>query len=240
MSFHSRPIIWIGVTNRKRSNQSQIVGFSPNWKIIWHLFYATLSFVHHFVAICELQLELYSGKAHIGANLRWPLWPLPLTFDLLYGHNTFVNGKNSWTFHYDTMTGTLWKRCDRRTDGKDRSYSCLVAAKKDNTQNYDRHRHLKFVNPCILSCNRLCRHVWNVLGRYLLCMDAWHFINKTFISIYFIKFPDLSLKYHSDLYSYRKNQDFVYGKGSTTVLGKNKIQSNASCGKKKTPHKLPS
>ena len=113
---------------------------------------------------------------------------------------------------------------DRRADGKDRSYSCLVAAKKDNTPNYDRHRHLKFVNPCILSCNRLCRHVSNVLGGYLLCMDAWHFINKTFISIYFIKFPDLSLKYHSDLYSYGKNQDYVYGKGSTMVLGKNKIR----------------
>ena len=144
-----------------------------------------------------------------------------LTF---YMDNTFVNGKNSWTFHYDTMTGTLWKSCDRRTDRKDHSYSCLVPAKKDNTQNYDRHRHLKFVNPCILSCNRLCRHVWNVLGRYLLCMDAWHFINKTFISIYFIKFPDLTLKFHSDLYSYRKNQDCVYGKGSTMVLGKNKIR----------------
>ena len=80
------------------------------------------------------------------------------------------------------------------------------------------------MNPCILSCDRLCRHVWNVLGRYLLCMDAWHFINKTSISIYFIKFPDLSLKYHSDLYSYRKNQDYVYWKGSTLVLGKNEIR----------------
>ena len=55
-------------------------------------------------------------------------------------------------------------------------------------------------------------------------MDAWHFINKTSISIYFIKFPDLSLKYHSDLYSYRKNQDYVYWKGSTLVLGKNEIR----------------
>ena len=161
-----------------------------------------------------------------------------LTF---YMDNTFVNGKNSWTFHYNTMTGTLWKRCDRRTDGKDRSYSCLVAAKKDNTQNYDRHG---FVNPCILSCNRVCRHVWNVSGRYLLCMDAWHFINKTFISIYFSKFPDLSLKCYSDLYSYRKNQDYVYGKGSTMVLGKNNIRFEKYTVKrimwKKTPHTLPS
>ena len=51
-------------------------------------------------------------------------------------------------------------------------------------------------------------------------MDAWHFINKTFISIYFIKLPDLSLKYHSELYSYRKNQDYVYGKGVQWYLEK--------------------
>ena len=28
------------------------------WKTIGHLFYATSSFVHHFIAICELKLEL--------------------------------------------------------------------------------------------------------------------------------------------------------------------------------------
>ena len=41
------------------------------------------------------------------------LWPLTLTFctDI-----TFVNRNNSWKFQYDTMTGTLSKRCDRRTD----------------------------------------------------------------------------------------------------------------------------
>ena len=69
------------------------------------------------------------------------------------------------------------------------------------------------VSLCVLSCNRLYKHVWNALGRYLLCMNAWHFIYKIFGWIYFIKFPDVSLKYHSDLYSYRnKNQDYVYGK----------------------------
>ena len=146
---------------------------------------------------------------------------------------------DSWPFIWTTilsMVKTLehfimirWQEhCEKVVTGGRTERTVHIAAwsqlKKDNTPNYDRHRHLKFVNPCILSCNRLCRHVWNVLGRYLLCMDAWHFINKTFISIYFIKFPDPSLKYHSDLYSYRKNQDYVYGKGSTMVLGKNKIR----------------
>ena len=44
--------------------------FSPSDLEIWwmtqkigHLFYATLSFVHHFVAIGEYKLELQSGNA---------------------------------------------------------------------------------------------------------------------------------------------------------------------------------
>ena len=33
------------------------------WKTIGHLFYATSSFVHHFIAISEFNLELQSGNA---------------------------------------------------------------------------------------------------------------------------------------------------------------------------------
>ena len=58
------------------------------------------------------------------------LWPLTMTFCM---DITFVNGNNSWKFHDDPMTGTLWKRChrrtDRQTDGQKCSYSCLVTAK---------------------------------------------------------------------------------------------------------------
>ena len=38
------------------------------WKTIGHLFYATSSFVQHFVAIGEFKLELESGNAHSGSN----------------------------------------------------------------------------------------------------------------------------------------------------------------------------
>ena len=38
-------------------------------KTIGHLFYATSSFVHHFVAIGEFKLELQSGNAQSGSNL---------------------------------------------------------------------------------------------------------------------------------------------------------------------------
>ena len=51
--------------------------FSPCDPEIWrmtrntiqHLFYATLSFLHHFVAIGEFKLELQSGNAKFGSNL---------------------------------------------------------------------------------------------------------------------------------------------------------------------------
>ena len=38
------------------------------WKTIGHLFYATSSFVQHFVAIGEFKLELQSGNAQSGSN----------------------------------------------------------------------------------------------------------------------------------------------------------------------------
>ena len=37
-------------------------------KTIGHLFYATSSFVHHFIAIGEFKLELQSGNAQSGSN----------------------------------------------------------------------------------------------------------------------------------------------------------------------------
>ena len=41
------------------------------WKTIWRLFYATSTFVHHFVAIGELKMELQSGNAHLGQIRRF-------------------------------------------------------------------------------------------------------------------------------------------------------------------------
>ena len=38
------------------------------WKTIGHLFYATSSFVHDFVAIGEFKLQLQSGNAQSGSN----------------------------------------------------------------------------------------------------------------------------------------------------------------------------
>ena len=54
------------------------------WKMIGHLFYATSSFVHHFVAIGDFKLELQSGNAQFGSNstIFRAVWPWNLTDDL--------------------------------------------------------------------------------------------------------------------------------------------------------------
>ena len=54
------------------------------WKTIGHLFYATSSFVHHFVAIGEFKLELQSGNAQSRSNstIFRAVWPWNLTDDL--------------------------------------------------------------------------------------------------------------------------------------------------------------
>ena len=54
------------------------------WKSIGHLFYATSSFVHHFVAIGEFKLQLQSGNAQFGSKSKNFLaaWPWNLRDDI--------------------------------------------------------------------------------------------------------------------------------------------------------------
>ena len=92
-SFHSHWWIQTGVTVRKPLIWVNIDAFLSRvtlkfdgWpsKIIGHLFYATSSFVQHFVAIGEFKLELESGNAQSGSNstLFRAVWPWNLTDDL--------------------------------------------------------------------------------------------------------------------------------------------------------------
>ena len=92
-SFHSHRWIQAGVTVRKRPIWVKIDDFFSRvtlkfegwpWKTIGHLFYATSSFMHHFVAIGEFKLELQSGNTHSGSNstLFRAVWPWNLTDDL--------------------------------------------------------------------------------------------------------------------------------------------------------------
>ena len=76
----------IAATGLVISNWIQIVNFSARvtvkfygWpcKTIGHLFYATSSFVHHFLPIGEFKLELQSGNAQFGSKstIFWAVWP---------------------------------------------------------------------------------------------------------------------------------------------------------------------
>ena len=92
-SFRSHWWIQTGVTVRKRQIWVKFDDcFSRvtlkfdwwSWKTIGDLFYATLSFVHHFVPIFEFKLELQSGNAQFGSKSTtfWAVWPSNLTDDL--------------------------------------------------------------------------------------------------------------------------------------------------------------
>ena len=127
-SFRSHWWIQTGVTVRKWPIWVKMEFFSAvtltldgwPWKnnrahLLW---YFTLCALFR-LAICEFKLELQSGNAHIGAKfvLTGELDFCPQTFTVCRDI-TFVNGNNSWQFPADTITGTLWKRCDRRTGGQ--------------------------------------------------------------------------------------------------------------------------
>ena len=92
-SFQSHQWIQTGVAVRKRSIRVKIDNFFHRvtwkfevwpWKTIGHLFYATSSFVHHFIIIGEFKLELQSGNAQFGSKstiffsrvtLQFDVWP---------------------------------------------------------------------------------------------------------------------------------------------------------------------
>ena len=92
-SFHShrwiqawftvrKPPIWVKFDDFKSRATLKFDGWPC--KTIGHLFYATSSFVHHFVPIGEFKLELQSGNAQFGPNstIFRAVWPWNLTDDL--------------------------------------------------------------------------------------------------------------------------------------------------------------
>ena len=71
-----------------------------NLKTIGHLFYATSSFVHHFVTIGEFKLELQSGNGQFGSKstiffsrvtLQFDIWPWKTIGHLFYATSSFVH-----------------------------------------------------------------------------------------------------------------------------------------------------
>ena len=75
-------LIWVKIDDFFSRVTLQFDGWP--WKTIRHLFYATSSFVRHFVVIGEFKLELQSGNPQFGSNsmIFRALWPCNLTDDL--------------------------------------------------------------------------------------------------------------------------------------------------------------
>ena len=79
------------------------------WKTIGHLFYATSSFVHHFVAIGEFKLELQSGNTQIGSKsvIFLAVWPWNLTDDLENNRAPFLSNIKLYApFHHQMWIRT--------------------------------------------------------------------------------------------------------------------------------------
>ena len=91
-SFRSHWWIQTGVTVLKRPIGVTLNDFLSHvtfkldrwpWKTIGHLFYDTLSFVHHFNAIGKFKLKLQSGNAQFGSkSTTLAVWPRNFTDDL--------------------------------------------------------------------------------------------------------------------------------------------------------------
>ena len=134
-SFHSHLWIQTGVTVRKRPIWVKIGNFSSPvtlkfdgwpWKIVGHIFYATSSFVHLFIAVGEFKLELQSGNARIWAKfvlisvtLTFDLWrPLPFAWTPLL--SMVITSENfmmtKWQKHCEK--GVTDGRTDRQKDTK--------------------------------------------------------------------------------------------------------------------------
>ena len=124
-SFRSHRWIptWVTVGNTQFTSKSAIL--CPVWP--WNLTddlekqYGTFSvLLQDWCIISEPSVNLNFSYSPETAKLGFDLYDLdlwPLTFTVCMDI-TFVNGNNSRKFHDDKMTGTLWKRCNRRTDGQ--------------------------------------------------------------------------------------------------------------------------
>ena len=90
--------IWVKIDDFLSRVTSKFYGWP--WKTIGHLFYATSSFVHHFVPIGEFKLEVQSGNPQFGSNstgfssrvtLKFDGWPWKTLEHLFYVTSSFVH-----------------------------------------------------------------------------------------------------------------------------------------------------
>ena len=87
---HSQKGVTDGQTDRQTDRRTENTIHRAAWsqlKTIGHLYYATSSSMHHFVAIAKFKLELQSGNAQFGSKstIFLAVWPWNMTYDLEQG-----------------------------------------------------------------------------------------------------------------------------------------------------------
>ena len=124
-SFQIHQWIQTEVTARKRSIRVKICDFLSGvtskfdgwpWKTIWHIFYTTSIFVHHFKAMGKFKLELQSRNAQFGSKstIFWlcdlELWRMTLKnirAPLLCYFKLFASFRSHWWI----QTGVTVRKC---------------------------------------------------------------------------------------------------------------------------------
>ena len=129
-SFYSHWWIQTGVTTRKRPIWVKIDDFVSRvtlkfdgwpWKTIRHLFYATSSFVHDFIIICEFKVTARKGLSWVltFVTLTFDLWPWP--FARTSRPSMVITPKNSGWYDDRNIAKKVWPKngqTDGRTDGR--------------------------------------------------------------------------------------------------------------------------
>ena len=164
-SFHNHRWIQTKVTVRKRSIRFKIGDFLCRmtlkfdewpWKTIGHLFYATSSFMHHFVAICEFKLELQSGNAQFGSKstifsrvtLKFDLWPWPFAWtsllSLVITLQNFVAIQCQEHSEKGVTDGQTERGVLRAAWSQLKIHSCVETRLNDFTENEHKYRYFLF------------------------------------------------------------------------------------------------
>ena len=103
-----KPLIWVKID----AFLSRVTLKFDGWpsKTIGNLFYATSSFVHHFVAIGEFKLDLESGNAQSGSNatLFRAVWPWNLMDDLEKQKGNLFYATSSFVHHFVAIGESNW------------------------------------------------------------------------------------------------------------------------------------
>ena len=132
------------------------------WKTIGHFFYATSSFLHNCVAICEFKLELQSRNTQMGAQfvltsltLTFDLWPWPFAWTSLLAMAKLP----------ENFTMIRWKKHNKKgvTDGQTETWTDWTIRRAAWSQLKIYHHHfLKFI-----------LHVNTIVADDLVTPDVW-------------------------------------------------------------------